>query len=989
MTSLFARFVRLGFAILAVVVGPLSVRAQHLPHTEGADTYDFYRRGPYRAEVPRPSAILGYEAGETHTTFRDQERTLLAIATAAKDRVRVFDYGKSVEGRPLRLFAVSMPENLARLESIRTDIGRLADPRGLSDADADRIVHAAPCITWINHCIHGSETASFESVMWTLYTLAASRAPEIEGALKNAVVILNPVFNPDGHERFVVYYNSVTVGSPEPYAFEKRQPWAIEGRFNHFRFDMNRDKLAQSQPEVRQETAAFLHWRPQVFADEHGEPDVYFFPPNSQATNRNVDRARLEKWTSVFGKANGADFDRHSWRYVNRDTFDFFYPGYLDTWTTLSGAIGMTYETDGGGNLARRREDGTISTLRDGAAHHFETALTTIETAATRREELLRDYLAYRRETIAAGNAGPMRRIVILPGADPNRAAELAELLIRVGIEVKEATGSWSSSRAHAYLPEEGVRRLALGDKDREESVERQALSVKDREESVERRALSVRDREESVERRALSVTSATEVPHKSGGDENETPNSTLNAQRSTLQNFPAGALIVDLAQPQGRLARAFLEPDADFEPEFVKEQLARLERNDQRHDAEPKEGYGFYDITAWALPYTYGLAAFWTEDAPEVAQRALIADAEGHVRLKVQAGGVDGGKAQVAYLFPYDRDASAFLALRLLQEGYRLQAVTKPMRAGGRDWPRGTLIAFVGRNPETLHTRIAALAKGLGVEVTAIQSGYGDTSAVTLGAGDVEALSRPSIAVVVDDRVDSTSYGALWYLFARTVGLDFTPVSMRALQEETLARFNVLIFPDGGGYLGALGKDGAARLKAWVGAGNVLIGLGGGGEWFYDKSVGLSSATVVGEAEEGDKAAKADGTKPKRPVSLPGGIFRARIDPTHFLGYGYPDGEIVVPVIGDTFLKPSKEGANVVTFGKGPSHLAGFIWPHNTEELLANTAYVIDEPVGAGHALLFLNDPNFRALWAGLRRCFLAGIVYGPHRTALKPDGE
>src|SRR5262249_57313894 len=114
----------------------------------------------------------------------------------------------------------------------------------------------------------GYETASFETAIWTLYTLAASESPEVLEALRHSVVILNPVFNPDGHERFVVFYNSLAVGSPERYALENHLPWGAAGRFNHYRFDMNRDKLPQSQDETRQEPSTVPHCTPQPFAHQ-------------------------------------------------------------------------------------------------------------------------------------------------------------------------------------------------------------------------------------------------------------------------------------------------------------------------------------------------------------------------------------------------------------------------------------------------------------------------------------------------------------------------------------------------------------------------------------------------------------------------------------------------------------------------------------------------------------------------------------------------
>jgi hypothetical protein len=919
------------------------------PVATGERPFDFYGRGPYRADVPRPSAVLGYEAGRTHTTFRDQERVILAIAAAAKDRVRVIEYGHSVERRPLRLVIVSAPENLARLDAIRENNALLADPRRLAGprGRAEEILRTQPVLTWISHAIHGDESASFETAMWTLYTLAASEAPEIVGALRNSVVLLNPVFNPDGHERFVVYNNSVAVGSPESFAFEQGEPWAVMGRSNHYRFDLNRDKLALSQPETRQETAVYLRWMPQVFVDQHGQPETYFFPPNSLPVGRQTDRARVEKWTDVFGRANGAAFDRYGWQYVTRETFDLFYPGYLDSWTTLSGAIGMTYETDGGGGLARRRGDETVSTLRDGIAHHFEAALTTIVTAARNREALLRDFLAFRRGAIEAGKTEKMRAVVIVPGADKGRAAELATLLLRAGVEVGEARGAFASAAAHAYLPPRGGKKAA------------------------------------------------------------------------SRQTFPAGALVIDLAQPQGRLARAFLEPDADLEPAFVKEQIARRERNEKRNPNERQEGYDFYDVTAWALPYTFGVEAYWTEDAAPAAAadlRPLALGNDGSVALGTGGGaatvGVTGGaRAGFAYLFPYDRDAAALLALKLLQEGYRLAVATKPLRAGGREWPRGTIVARVARNPETLHGRLDALARALGVAVTPVATGYSDTSPVGIGSGWVVNLRRPRIAVVADDGVSSTSFGAVWHLLERQAGgLDFTSLRLRHLRSPaTLARFNVVILPEGGGYTAALGKPGIDALKEWMRRGNVLIGLGSGGTWFADKDAGISSVVAVGSDADKDAPAGAGANsegkaatarqpgggksaaapapaRAKKPLDVPGAIFRARLDPTHFLAYGYERDEIAVPLSGATFLRPSKEGANVVTFaaaGGGPLRLAGFTWPDNTEPLLARTAYVVDEPVGDGHALLFAADPTFRALWPGLRRLFLNGILFGPTAPA------
>jgi hypothetical protein len=880
--------------------------------------YDFYSRGPYRPSISRPSTILGYEAGERHTTFREQEQVIQSYVASASERVRLFDYGKSTENRPLRLLAISSPENLLKLEEIRSRIARLADPRKLaSPAEAETILKNTPTLIWINQCIHGDETASFESAMWLIYNLVASENPQITEALKNAVILVNPVYNPDGHERFVVNYNSVALGSPDSFSYERRTPWASVGRYNHYRFDMNRDKLSQSQPETRAETAALLSWNPQVYVDQHGQPPVYFFPPNALPTLRFVDRQRVTKWTEIFGKANATAFDSQGWAYVNRETYDFFYPGYLDSFSTLTGAIGMTYETDGGGNLARRRADGTISTLRDAVSHHLESALTTIFTAAGRREELLRDYLAYHRAAME-GKGEKVRCVVLPPTGDSGRRAELASLLTRVGVEVRQINAPFVSASAQSY--------------------------------------------------RAINLAKPT----------------------SSRREFPAGSLVIDLNQPRGNLARAFLETDTNLETNFLKEQLARRERNEKRNENEPRESYEFYDLTGWALPLAYDVEGYRTGDAPPTTGVLLTADAAGNVRLSKPNVSLLG-KASVAYLFRGDTDGALILALRLSQEKYRVSVATKPISSGGKDWPRGTIILRVSRNPETLHGRLSQLSAELDVDVFSLSSTFTPDGTVGIGSENVTALARPKIAVAAGDNVSQTGYGAVWNLLEKS-GIQFTAIPLRSMNAENLARFNTVILPDGVGYAGAFGKSGIADLKAWISHGGAVLGLADGGRWFMDKDVELTTARRVGEDDpkgEKDKEPKsvvpasgknaAKAPAPKKPLELPGAIFRAKIDPTHFLGWAYPSGELPVFLSGDVFLKPSTGGANVVTFGKAPLVLTGFVWPDNTEALLADTAFIIDEPIGSGHAILYLDDPTFRALWPGMRRLFLAGMLYAP----------
>jgi len=874
-----------------------------------AQNFDFYDRGPYRPAVPRPEAILGYAAGEQHTMYAQLQRYLDTLVASAPERVRIERWGQTAERRPIRALIISDAANLARLDQIRAEIAELTDPRKTTPARAADVAARDPAIVLFQYSVHGDEPAGFEAAMQVAYQMLASDEPQTLAILKNVVLVLNPSANPDGHERFAAWYNSVGIGADDPAALEQNEPWSVTGRYNHFRFDMNRDLLAQSQPEVRAMMDGILRWHPQVLVDHHSTTPTFFFPPVAQAVNLNLP-AQTTKWFETYGRGNAAAFDRYGWQYFVRGVFDFFYPGYWDEWATFQGASGMTYETDGGPQYNLRRDDGSISTFRDGIAHHFVASLATLETTSKNRQARLQDYYEFRRSALAEAATDRMKRIVILPGSDPRTTVHVVGLLLRNGVEVGRLRQPLVATAAHSYL---------------------------------------------------------------GGGP-------------ATRQTFPAGSYVVDLAQPQRRLAKAELEPQPGFDRGFVERELGKFQRNRRRGDEGEREEYGFYDVTAWALPYTFNLQAWWTEDAAPLA-----ADAVTDTVLPAPPAPT---KAASAYVFTDDNAGAARLALALQADGFKLAVAMKPLRADGRTWPRGTFVARVQRNPGSLHDHIAVLAAELGVAVTAVQSAFADSGDVGVGSTEVAALHAPRILVAAGDGISETSFGWLWHYLVRDLGTTFTPVRLRALSGMgNLAQYNVLFIPDGGAgrMRRELGDDGVQKLKAWVNSGGVLIGFGSAGEFAAMKEVGLSSIVLVGA----DTAAKPDSTvkgetppvrsptapSREKPEYIPGAIFRAALDRSHWLTAGLEQDELPVFLEGSSFWKPSRAGANPVAFVKDSLALAGFTWPDNTERLLKGTVWAAVETQGDGRVVLFAEDPLYRAFWRGTARLVSNAILIGPNR--------
>jgi hypothetical protein len=927
------------------------------------EKFDFYARGEYRPEVPRPQSILRFDVGDFHTTYAQMEKVIEAIAKAAPDRVRVYDIGMTNEYRMQHLVAISAPENIARIDEIRGNIARLADPRRTSRSDAQSLIQNTPAIAWMAYAIHGNESASFEAMMQVIYQLAASNEPATADILKNTVTLVLTGENPDGHERFATWYNSVATGNPDRNALEHREPWSVYGRLSHFRFDLNRDNLAITQKESQNMIKAYFEWNPQVSVDHHGQPSQFFFPPAALPINPNLPQPATNKWLDMYGRANATAFDRNKWDYYVRDIFDLFYPGYWDSYPSLNGAIGMTYETDGGGfkGLRWTRDDGTFATLRSAIAKHYVASLTTLETTAKNRSERLRDFYDFRASALSAHPREKMKRVVILPGKDRVKAAELVEVLQRSRIEVKTAQAAFSSSSAHSYMEKD-----------------------------------------------------APAVSH----------------------SFPAGSYIIDLNQPQRVLIKSILEQDTPQDKAFVDDNMRRFKRNQMRGSGQVKEDYGFYDITAWSLPLAFGVDAFWTEDNADTPANLVTADS-----LAAAKRGSVSGRAQIAYIIPYQTDTAGVMAMRLLQQNFRVAVATKPLNAAGQKWDRGTFVVRVTRNPETIHDAVAKLAAELGVEVTAVNTGFQDEGDTGVGSENVLAMQAPRIAVAADDSVDQTSFGSIWWTLDR-YGVTFTPMTINAIRGGALKNYTVLIMPDGaaGRYFSSLGPGGISTLKQWVANGGTLITVRGASVFAALKDVGLTSSKLVGSEEDEEKGKipdeetdedkraaaeaapspsptpkkvenkrqqpepnpnpsqelkfdKADGVAPslppiaspsananKVPEAIPGSIMRATVDRTTYLTYGLEQDELPVLLASGYFFRYSKEGSNALVFDakpKKPLTISGFVWEGNTEKLLRGTAYIVDEPNGSGHVILFAEEPFFRGIFRSTTRPFFNAILF------------
>jgi hypothetical protein len=242
--------------------------------------------------------------------------------------------------------------------------------------------------------------------------------------------------------------------------------------------------------------------------------------------------------------------------------------------------------------------------------------------------------------------------------------------------------------------------------------------------------------------------------------------------KKSGAVTFPAGTYIISLDQPQKILIKALLAPESPLSDEFIEEEIRRQEEGERSH---------FYDVTAWSLPLTFGVDAFWTGAVSRVGTEPMKEPP--HL-----SGTVHDGPARQVYIIPFETLAASKLLIRLMDEGFRVRMARLEFTVEGRTWPRGTLVIRVNRNPQSLHERLGELSAEFGVDAYALHHGLVEDG-VDLGSNNIVMLKSPRVALLTESPVSSGSYGTLHYLFEREFGLPFTREGGQDLSDKASER--------------------------------------------------------------------------------------------------------------------------------------------------------------------------------------------------------
>ena len=416
--------------------------------------------------IPTPESVLGHTVGADFelATYEEAVRYFEELDKASP-LLKVFEMGETSMGKPMIYAVISSQENMAGLDRYKEISNTLARAKGLDEDEARRLASEGNAIVWIDAGIHATECAPAQALSQLAYDLLTSTDADTRLILDNTIILL--VFaNPDGMTMVSDWYRS-NLGTP----FEtSRLPWLYHHYAGH---DNNRDSYMNNLKETQNITRlATREWNPVVFYDHHQTapfPARIWIPPAAEPTNPNLHPLFIRE-KNLVGAAMGDAFDREGKKgAISRFVFDFFYPGYEDSFIDFFNIVSIMTETAlykyatphfyTVNDFPDAYKDFTIGVfypspweggwwrLKDAVDYANTASRAVLHTAAVYRERFLYGRYLMGKETIAKfQDEPPYAWIVPRDQWDLPTAARMLDNLVFAGIEVYEATASFVSS---------------------------------------------------------------------------------------------------------------------------------------------------------------------------------------------------------------------------------------------------------------------------------------------------------------------------------------------------------------------------------------------------------------------------------------------------------------------------------------------------------------------------------------------------------------
>ncbi len=447
-------------------------------------------------------------------------------------------------------------------------------------------------------------------------------------------------------------------------------------------------------------------------------------------------------------------------------------------------------------------------------------------------------------------------------------------------------------------------------------------------------------------------------------------------------QAYPAGALIVDSAQPEGRLINTLLSPTTPLAPDFIAEQESRRDRG-LNHE--------LYDVTAWSMPLMDGVTM-------QQCRRVDLSNAT-PVSADAPIPSITSGVGAFGQVVPWSDSGQARLVVAALKAGLKGKTTDAPFTQNGRVFPAGSVVFPIADNDANLNAELTRLAQDIGAETVPMTSSWVEDGP-NFGSSSFAAMKMPKVAMAWDAPTSPTSAGNTRFVLEQELGIPVAPIRVSTMSRADLSLYDVVILPDSFGLVRELGS--ATPLQEFVRGGGVLVAIGNSVGEMASENVGLLStqlelATTDAEEVKDEEGSRVPGVNfasqeeydahientQSRPEDIPGVLVRAIADPNHWMASGYDEATALVS--GRSIYRPlnASDGTNVFRFADADSLLqSGYLWEENRLQL-AFKPFVMAERSGDGVVIGFTQSPTTRGYLNGLNLLVANAVVLGPARTA------
>ncbi len=413
---------------------------------------------PKVAGIPSPKDVLGYHIGTPQKlTYTEGIYKYFRALADKSPRVKVFVAGKTDEGRDIIVVAIANEDTIRNLEQYRDYLAQLADPRRLSDEQARDVIAKAKPIYHFTAGLHSAETGPPEMVMELGYRLAVEDSPLINNIRDNVIVMITPVSEPDGRDRYVDWYYRHKIA-------EKTEDDRIPGPpyWGKYIFHDNNRDINYSQVTMKAGLDWYLQWHPPIMHDLHESvPFLYTF--SGQAPQQPTLDPILYGELPWFSNFEMAQMIKYGMPGVWTHGFvDMWSPGYLGFMSSNHNGILRMYETfgNGGANTMSRKvapPNGAGQTSREwyrplppykevvwsmrNNTNYMQTGvLSALQLTSEFPKVVLENFYRKSRNSIEAGKNEAPHGFVIASHKDMTRVATLVNILRTQGIEVGRAT---------------------------------------------------------------------------------------------------------------------------------------------------------------------------------------------------------------------------------------------------------------------------------------------------------------------------------------------------------------------------------------------------------------------------------------------------------------------------------------------------------------------------------------------------------------------